>query len=92
MHENQITKDPKHLNCTSTASICPFLSKWYKAAAQQWEHGLNIIQKCCKQLNQAMQILTTERSAHMNWLYRPSGLHMRVQEDVRLELGNQRYN
>ena len=39
-------------------------------------------------LGDALYILTAQRSAHLNWLYRPCDLHVSIPEDTRIEIGD----
>ena len=64
------------------------LCKQYKAAAEKWEREYKIIEKRSLNLGDALYILTAQRSAHLNWLYRLGDLHVSIPEDTRIEIGD----
>jgi len=64
------------------------LCKQYKAAAEEWEREYKIVAKRSSMLGDALYILTAQRSARLNWLYRLGDLHVRIPEDTRIEIGD----
>jgi len=64
------------------------LCKQYKAAAEKWEREYKIVEKRSLNLGDALYILTAQRSARLNWLYRLGDLHVRIPEDTRIEIGD----
>ena len=63
------------------------LCKQYKAAAEKWEREYKIVEKRRSNLGDSLYILTAQRSARLNWLYRLGDLHVRIQENTRIEIG-----
>ena len=64
------------------------LCKQYKAAAEKWEREYKIVEKRSSNLGDSLYILTAQRSARLNWLYRLGDLHVRIQENTRIEIGD----
>ena len=60
----------------------------YKALAQEWKARHSIMEQRVTRLCRAMQILTCQRNARLNWLYGLGDLHIRIAEDFRLEIGD----
>jgi hypothetical protein len=56
------------------------LCKQYKAAAEKWEREYKIVEKRSLNLGDALYILTAQRSAHLNWLYRLGDFNVSIPE------------
>ena len=60
----------------------------WKAEAQKWKLYHSRMEEALTMRGQAIHTFTAGREARLMWLYRLGGLHERISEEVRLEVGD----